>query len=294
MGQVSEEERTSLEELYAANEDLLLELISLENDLVDAYANGRLSQAERESFRSYYLTTPARHARTEFAKALVNHVANTAEGRIYGPQDRWSTWLLPRSRIPTPRLQLLYVAAFMAFLICGFGGLFTYRHFFEHAPSERDHELRLNQPQQTLSKKEIPDSRRAAVVTTERERELGRTPPRSSIASLSLTSHSFRGENQHNSLFLAPGVSLVRIRLVLERNDYSRYDVFLRTAEGRQLWDKKNIQSQPLSKDGSMIQLELPSVILRPGVYVLRLAGKTADGTFDDVPAYSFSITQQP
>ena len=291
MNQVTEEERARFEELYAADEEVLQELLSLENDIVDAYASGRLSKKERDSFQKRYLISSERRAKTEFAQALLSHIEANSTGVTGGPQGK------PTSCKSVPLLAggkcfpLMRVAAVVAFLIAGLGGVLTYRYFGLRTHSGQQPAIRQNGQQQPIEKASGPDVVQAANLTRP-EREPGRQEQGTLVASLLLTSQSLRGSSQQNTVSLAPGVSLVRVELVLERNDYSSYDVFLRTAEGNQLWKKKNVPGRPLSENGSTVQLELPAAILHPDVYVLKLVGRTANGTVEDVAAYAFTVTQ--
>src|SRR5215471_2476644 len=60
LGELSAEDRAKFEEQYAVNDDLFEELIAAENDLVDGYASGTLTDVERKHFEAHYLGTPRR------------------------------------------------------------------------------------------------------------------------------------------------------------------------------------------------------------------------------------------
>src|SRR6185369_15603174 len=71
LGELSEEERSSMEEQYFADADLSHEVQAVRDDLVDAYVRGRLPARERERFETYFMASPRRRERVEFAAALL-------------------------------------------------------------------------------------------------------------------------------------------------------------------------------------------------------------------------------
>src|ERR1051325_8751589 len=75
LGELAEEERSRLEEQYFADADLSREVQAVRDDLVDAYVRGRLPRREREGFEKYFMASPRRRERVEFAAALLQSSA---------------------------------------------------------------------------------------------------------------------------------------------------------------------------------------------------------------------------
>src|SRR5947207_2409634 len=86
LGEASPEERSHLEARYVTNAELFEELVAAENDLIDAYAGGHLSDSDRRRLEEYFLVTPERRQRVEFAKALLNRFTTEA-GEIQRKKD---------------------------------------------------------------------------------------------------------------------------------------------------------------------------------------------------------------
>jgi hypothetical protein len=71
LGEVSEHERQAIErECFRADGEAFAELVALEDELRVAYAQRRLSAADRVAFERKYLTTVSDRARLAFAQAL--------------------------------------------------------------------------------------------------------------------------------------------------------------------------------------------------------------------------------
>src|SRR5947199_7443535 len=90
LGALPEEETARLDELSIADDDFCWRLRAAENDLVDAFVAGALSGDTLDRFRSFYLASPRRRERVEFARALLAFTGNAAAAR-------------PRSGSPHPR-----------------------------------------------------------------------------------------------------------------------------------------------------------------------------------------------
>ena len=70
-GQVSQEERTELEDRYFADDDLFEEIVAVENELIDLYVQGKLTALEMKQCETCLLTTAERRQQIEFARSLM-------------------------------------------------------------------------------------------------------------------------------------------------------------------------------------------------------------------------------
>jgi hypothetical protein len=84
-----------------------------------------------------------------------------------------------------------------------------------------------------------------------------------------------------------------RVLLLLKRanGEASSYDVVLETAEGRQLWQKKNLDVRSASNGGTAVRVEISPRLLKPGDYVLRLLRSPA-GVKEEIGVYSFRVAR--
>jgi len=70
LGSLPEAETERLDELSIADDEFAVALDSAEKDLIDAYLQGELRGPALEGFRTYYLASPLRRGRLDFARTL--------------------------------------------------------------------------------------------------------------------------------------------------------------------------------------------------------------------------------
>src|SRR6266849_4815259 len=72
LGHMSEPETITFEEEYFENDDLFQQMVEVQNDLVDSYVRGELSETERRQFENGYLGSSPKRKHVRFARALTN------------------------------------------------------------------------------------------------------------------------------------------------------------------------------------------------------------------------------
>src|SRR5436305_30769 len=80
LGNFSEEVRRLLEERLMTEDGSYEELLLSEEELIDDYVSGELSDAERLKFEEHFLCTPERQRQLSFAQALSRYASNATEG----------------------------------------------------------------------------------------------------------------------------------------------------------------------------------------------------------------------
>ena len=85
LGLVSPSERERLESEYFTNDDTFQEILSAEDDLIDAYARGELSAKERRHFEEHFLNSTASRERVQFARTLAGFVVDTPTSETPAP-----------------------------------------------------------------------------------------------------------------------------------------------------------------------------------------------------------------
>ena len=85
LGLVSPSERERLESEYFTNDDAFAEMLSAEDDLIDAYARGQLSAKERHQFEQRFLKSESGRERVQFARTLAGYVADTQSSEKPSP-----------------------------------------------------------------------------------------------------------------------------------------------------------------------------------------------------------------
>src|SRR5437867_10331412 len=82
LGELSEAERAELEDLYLVDQDFFDRLLAAEDDLIDDYAQRRLSKKESRLFEENFLTSPERRERVHAARALSRFVEANQGARV--------------------------------------------------------------------------------------------------------------------------------------------------------------------------------------------------------------------
>src|SRR5918912_2138269 len=101
LGDLAGAEQQQLEESLFKGGELFEELLIAEDEIVDEYVAGRLTQSERERFEQHFLSTPERLQKLRFARALKRHITaatareslQTATDESSPPASFWTRWL---------------------------------------------------------------------------------------------------------------------------------------------------------------------------------------------------------
>src|SRR5207244_1824571 len=70
LGDMPHEDRLRFEDRYFADADLFEEFLNTENEIVDSFARGKLSESEERQFEQNYCVSRERREKLEFARAL--------------------------------------------------------------------------------------------------------------------------------------------------------------------------------------------------------------------------------
>ena len=135
LGSLPEAEAERVDELSFTDDEFAGELKAAEKDLVDAYVQGDLTGAALEQFKSYYLASPLRREKVEFAQAFQvfaeksvaaqaveveaeNPAQNPAQAAMKRKASGWFS-ALGVFTVPRPALQWGTAFAALALLIAG-------------------------------------------------------------------------------------------------------------------------------------------------------------------------------
>jgi len=87
LGDLPEDEQIRIEERFFTDDEYFEQLLALEDDLIDDYVNGELTDREREQFEEYFLASPTRRQRVEFAKTFMRAGSLPALAEIAMPGE---------------------------------------------------------------------------------------------------------------------------------------------------------------------------------------------------------------
>jgi hypothetical protein len=92
------------------------------------------------------------------------------------------------------------------------------------------------------------------------------------------------------TLPLAPGISNVLLLLDEAPEKPGRYDLSIETADGQQVFEKRDSTLQHVSANGKIIAVELPAGIFKSGDYILSLAEQARDSNNHDEASTTYAF----
>jgi hypothetical protein len=307
LGNLSESERTEVEDRFFANDDFFQELLIGEDDLIDAYVRGELPAAERALFERCCLPTQTGRERVEFAKALFKSVsiddpAAAAVGAMRREADRkvsQSRWRSLFDAFANRRPALSFALA-AALLVIVLGGLWLLTNRGRTRSGQE--EVRTTQPtpvtpHESSTPIEIAEQQQPA----SDDKNSNLTPPKETpkrtvvispvIATFTLLPGMVRDESGTTPFVLPGSATEVRLQVMLEGEGYKQYRATLSTADGRKLWGR--VVTKGASSKSGNLTLSLPADLLRNGDYVLDLSGANAYGKWESAADYSFRVVKK-
>lgn len=296
LGSLPEAKTEHFDELSISDDEFAETLRIVEKDLLDAYAQGELTGSVLERFESYYLASPSRRQKVQFALALQSLGEASPSLKTAGETDKqsdsvvnqegtswWSvfssSWLRPQA--------LRFVGAVAALIIMVLGGWMVFenlrlRRELSQTLAQRDssdkgiglqRELEQTREERDRLEQELKQTETAASTVT---REPPRAPNRgTSIASFVLNPQ-VRSVGQINTISIPINATQVAFRLELEPNDYTAYRATLLNNE-QVLWQSGTLK--PSTKDGSQsVRVWIGTHLLKTGIHTLRINGISSTG----------------
>jgi hypothetical protein len=243
LGRLPEEEEVCLENGYLAAEEAQERLLAVEDELVEAYARGRLSSDEREQVERRLLASPQGQRKLEVSQALIR-IAEESEYSKPEPVAIKHT-ISPRTGILQPIFLRFALAGAALILIAGVW--IIQRRQSQQVAVRNSGEI--GQGGQHRTGSEPVKSPQAPLV----------------VASIVLNPGLSRGGGPPQTLRIVPGLSTVRITVVPESSSRRLYRVELRgPGEDQRAWTAATI---PVERD--KIVWQLPASRFKKGEYTL-------------------------
>ena len=315
LGECSEAEREQLEAEYFADEDLFAQMLTAEDDLIDAYARNQLSSEQRQRFEQHFQNSPQMRDRVQFARALTGPVKDIREPRPEVVKAKSPSFLA--AIFASTRAWQFAMAGVAIVAITGFSWLLVER-------SRMNQRLLALQAEQERLNKQSDELRRAAEAERARSAELTaqldarargesqsiRPPGISSNDALpgNAFGNDVVAEVRTPEFSLFPGnvragggttlrvptkARSLRLHPMLENPPrYQEYSAAIEKADGGSAW-AANTFRRTGTKSNRLTLPTIPADRLPAGDYILLLKGKRADGTEETVGSYSFRIVKQ-
>jgi hypothetical protein len=319
LGRLAEAQRDELEVRLLADDETYAAMLAVEDDLIDAYARGELSDGDRSAFESHFLPRSGVAERIAFARNL--HTVTTrsesrdaedesrSERRASGWLDSLATWL-DDLLAPVPSLRLVPIAA--ALLLALATGWLAWQNASLSGNVERlqaavhetrDAQSRLDQRRADLEA-ELAAVRAAAADTVDAEElaraeqrigelegeveSLRRVPDRKRrVAASFLLTLATRSAGVPE-LVVPDAADVVKLQLDTAGDDqyYDAFRVRVLAPGGAEAWSRTGLAASDAT---GTVDVEVSAEVFTPGHYEVLLDGLGDDGA-ELVGAYEFQV----
>lgn len=318
LGQLPEEQQVEIEDRAFSDQEFLANITAVENDLIDEYVRREMAESQRRQFETRFLASESRRKRVEFARAMVQVMA---EIRVTDRESRtdaiasvsWREALAAFFHGLNPAGKIALAVATLLLLIGGAWLIVETLRLRSQLTQLQAQQQSQQNDRQTLERQVEMERRRgeelAAQLDREKEqraqsdeslRRLSETinrPEETSrpiVASLLLLPGISRGGSTQPKLVLPVNATVAQLQVGIDpEEDYKSFGVELRTANGRPVWTRDNLTARN-TRGGRVVRLTLPASALRPGEYELRLKGVAESGGTEDVGFYYFAVSRRP
>ena len=286
LGTASPENRELIENTYFGDSVALEAIVAAENDLIDSYARGGLTNEERRYFEERYKASADMSARVGFAKVFAQIVESEKK---MAPTSTASVWYSISSFLQPRRPQIAWAVTGVAVLLAI--SLLSVQNYSLHKDlrDARVDATRIHQENNAL---------RGQIAALNQNPQLQKDQKSSQVASLetptelgfTLVTGSPRGTAVGRDL-VPPNGGWVRLEMVLDRDEFRSYEAVLQTAEGNDVLRAKHLQSTSIRGDRVVVWRVSSNSVL-PGDYVLRLSGES-EGKRIETESYSFRVSSK-
>lgn len=307
LGSLPAEEAERLDELSVADDEFPLRLDAVENDLVDAFARGDLSGEALERFQKFYLSSPRRRGKVEFAKTFLRFGERTASA-VAGatmlpaipnakPSDQTTSQGLSRRRwftIPRLDLQWGFAAAALVMLITSCYLFVENERLRKQGLEGREQQAVLDHRAQELQEQLAEQQSANAGMLKELDhlREASASPHTLKIVA-ALLLPQMRGASQVPTVSIPAGTDQVQLRLQLESDDFPAYQVVMRDPARNQIvWRSAKLKAKPQG-DAKDVSISLAASLLKPRNYIIELAGVSSDGRAEPISGYPLRVVRE-
>ena len=303
LGELSEEKQEAIEKRYLDDREMYELLLVVEDDLIDAYVEGTLTESRRANLERHFLNTPDRRARVDFARAWMTFVTQESGNRRV-MRNRSPLLVLPRTKSwPAP----LPIAAAIILLLGGAWLVSELIRLRSRVDQAQIQTAELEQRQRDTAR-QLEEARRRSeelsaqlqgngnskttLASGEQEtvpdQKAGDHATTASIITFFLRPGLSRGSSRANKLIISEPTQQVAFQLSFNDANYKTYRVVISTVEGRMIFDRSELTAR--GKGGTnILTFRVPAGTLGNQDYILTLSGSNADGTSEGVAEYAFS-----
>jgi hypothetical protein len=304
LNELSEEDQTHFEDAYLVDGSLFDQLRAVEDELIEDYVRGNLSDRERRLFERHYLASEQRRARVEAARQLV-HVCSLQSAVQADTEARTdSIYLSLRSWLQSlagQRMALVFGVAAALLLLFG-SGLFIEllrlrarlavvndeRAALQRRVDDVEQQLADEREQLAVERQQNIDLRERLGNVNSRSDLLVREPappqsPKNQIVLLALEP-GIRDIKKLDSAVIYADTSLVELRVTLDRQERQRsYRAAVKTVDGgKEIWIGEGIKPRQ-HRSAQYVVVRVPADRFRAARaqdFTLTLSAPVAGGKY--------------
>lgn len=264
LGTASEEERNVIDRTILTNDEEFEQLLSAEDDLIEAFLQDELTATERRQFDQFFLTDPDHQQRLRFITSLhryANDPTKSSPPLVHSDshdviRHPWWAFLL------RPAWQMAMASVLLLGLVAG------YRFFMNSSSST-----------QIADRNASPN---VAIVTTGTD-----------VLPIELTPGITRSRGIHlPSVTVTQNVGTVQFKLRLQKKSHLEHEVTLLPDAEDEAERKLPGRFKSVTIDGvNFVLVDVPVKMLVLGEQRIRLTGVTANEP-ESVETYSFTVNQ--
>jgi hypothetical protein len=262
LGQLPAEDASRLEERLLSEDAFYEELGIVEDELIDTYIGGGLSDSDRELFETHFLLADEHQQNVRFARHLKKYVSAAEATQPLGanvvedlsgaaPQNsrRKAKKRPVFSFLPVGNPVVSY-ALVAAIVLIVFGSTW---------------------------------------MVVKNWRGPGPHTPRNFVTVVLSPGLTREGDGDFKRIVVSPTTDALRLELLLVADDYQKYTATLKNADGKIILTQDDLKSE--SVDGRRVVVSnAPSNSTVPGDYKVELSGQTPSGDAEKIASYSFRV----
>jgi uncharacterized membrane protein len=317
LGKLAEEEEAFLEERFFSEDGEFEELEIAEDELIDRYVRGQLSDEDSRRFRRLLISTRLAE-RVELARILAQRTSSRTQPEVVEEPEKnsvvpaqapsWSQRVFGTATAASLAFRPAFAASIMLLLTT------TALVFVWMKSRTESFRLAAEQQQREDLKRQIDDqqARFNALETAQKQTqsekdELGKLveqyrqqleqqqqrQPAPFVLAFQLLPGTVRGGGDNRKpLTLHKGVSAVDLDLDVSPGEYPRYSAILQDKDGNTFSNCRNLI--PSSRSGSKyIRCRVSAKLLSPGIYNVHVDGVPSTGSKEDFQDYPFRVVHR-
>lgn len=307
LGELSLDERTQLEDRYIADQDFYEHMLIAEDEIIDTYVRGAMSERDSDLFRKNFLCSEERRERIKIARTLIGYSDAHASTHSAVREERpLRDWLLSFLRFDAPVMRMAVTAAAVVVLVGGVLGwveLIRLRSGLDKLRSEQS----AQQQREESLKREVEEQGRLGDQLNEdldRERsERGRleqevaklreqqsAPAVFSLGS-GLSDRPKGAPPEGRTVTIPRGREMVKFQLDLLADEYDSYLVIVRDARGQAIW--QGLIQSARTASGSAIFVRLRSRLFSEGQHSFTLSGSRNNRNYEAICEFPISLVRK-